>query len=152
MQRRLTVGAFVLMACSGREATREVGELHAGVPVGSKPAAESAGGDDPTPGDSNPFVTHALPQEQQRWLDGWVEERLVAGSYVYLRVRTTAPAGVTWVASLAMTTPDRRHVRVLVLGRAEHFHSRRLQRDFEPLLFGAVRAANSDVATFSKGT
>lgn len=142
MQRRLMLVALVGIACRGGEAVpRE--NANPGTDLGHEVRAT---------GDSNPFAAHALPPDQQGWLDGWVEERLVAGSYVYLRVRTTAPAGVTWVASLAMTTPDRPHVRVLVLGRAEQFHSRRLQRDFEPLLFGAVRAASPDLATLSKGT
>jgi len=92
----------------------------------------------------NPFAEHALAPAERGWVEGAVEETLRAGSYVYLRVRTSATASL-WVASLAATTPspapDR--VRVLVLGRAEQFHSRRLARDFSPLAFGAVRALRS---------
>lgn len=105
-------------------------------------------GDGPTaPASSerrNPFAEHALAPAERGWVEGAVEETLLAGSYVYLRVRTSATASL-WVASLAATTPapppDR--VRVLVLGRAERFHSRRLARDFSPLAFGAVRALRS---------
>jgi hypothetical protein len=98
----------------------------------------------------NPLLQHAVPAEQQTWLEGAVEESLTAGSYVYLKVRAADQPPV-WVASLAITTPATRHVRVLVLGRAERFTSRRLARDFSPLLFGAVRAA-PDTPTPSKGT
>lgn len=98
----------------------------------------------------NPLLQHTLPAEQQTWLEGAVEESLPAGSYVYLKVRAPDRPPV-WVASLAITTPATPHVRVLVLGRAERFTSRRLSRDFSPLLFGAVRAA-PDAPTPSKGT
>lgn len=109
----------------------------------------------PVPGASarapeNPLLQHTLPTEQQTWLQGAVEESLPAGSYVYLKVRAPDRPPV-WVASLAITTPATLNVRVLVLGRAEHFTSRRLARDFSPLLFGAVRAA-PDAPTPSKGT
>jgi hypothetical protein len=100
----------------------------------------------------NPFATHAAPPEQRRWIEGSVEERLVAGSYVYLRLRTSEPDETLWVASLAGTTPEAWRVRVLVLGSAEHFHSRRLNRDFDTLLFGAVRAASLALAVSTKGT
>jgi hypothetical protein len=154
MQRRLPLSALVLMVFSGCEAipTLEDAKRHADASGVSNATGEEAERHAPASADSNPFAVHALPPERQGWLDGWVEDRLAAGSYVYLRVRTTAPDGVTWVASLAMTTPNRRHVRILVLGRAGRFHSRRLRRDFQPLLFGVVRAASSDVAPLSKGT
>jgi hypothetical protein len=100
----------------------------------------------------NPFAAHAAPPEQRRWLEGSVEERIIAGSYVYLRLRTSEPDETLWVASLAATTPEARRVRVLVLGSAEHFHSRRLNRNFDPLLFGAVRAASLALAVSTKGT
>jgi hypothetical protein len=152
MQRCLAVIALSL-ACSGPEAMPAgKAQRHAGAPLASNPAENDAERHAGAAPHSNPFSTHALPHEQRGWLEGWVEERLVAGSYVYLRVRTTKPAAVTWVASLAITTPERPHVRILVLGRASQFHSRRLLRDFAPLLFGAVRAASTDIATLPKGT
>jgi hypothetical protein len=98
---------------------------------------------------SNPLIEHALPPEQQTWLDGEVEESIPAGSYVYLRVRAGDRPPV-WVVSLAITTPKSPRVRVLVLGSADRFTSRRLGRDFSPLLFGAVRAASDEPS--SKGT
>jgi len=91
--------------------------------------------------DENPLVAHALPPDRQTWLEGVVDETIPAGSYVYLKLRVAAGPPL-WVASLAITTPASERVRVLVLGRAERFTSRRLARDFSPLLFGAVRAAD----------
>jgi hypothetical protein len=99
---------------------------------------------------ANPMRRHALPEGQQTWLEGVVDQSIRAGSYVYLKIRAPDRLPV-WVASLAITTPATPNVRVLVLGRAEHFTSRRLARDFSPLLFGAVRAAPV-APTSSKGT
>ena len=94
----------------------------------------------------NPFQAHALPSAQRRWLEGRVLERLSAGHYVYLRVATSAGER-SWLVSLAATTPRGERVRALVLGRAERFHSRRLGRDFDPLLFAAVRSAANEPAS-----
>jgi hypothetical protein len=86
----------------------------------------------------NPFVEHALPMRERRWLDGTVDQRLAAGPYVYLRLRES-DGSEAWLVSLRATTPKEDRVRALVLGQAEHFHSSRLQRDFTPLFFAAVR-------------
>jgi hypothetical protein len=89
---------------------------------------------------ANPFLEHALPVEERHWLHGSVVTRLLAGAYVYLLMRQ--PSGAeTWLVSLAATTPEQNQVRALVLGRSGRFHSRRLDRDFSPLLFAAVRGA-----------
>ena len=70
-------------------------------------------------------------------LRGTVVERVPAGSYLYLRVEQ--PTGTThWVATLARTAASGPEVDVTVFARSDHFHSRRLERDFDPLLFGAV--------------
>lgn len=91
----------------------------------------------------NPFAAHAVRSSERRWLDGQVVERLPAGPYVYLLLRE--PDGrAEWLAALRDLTPADSRVRALVLGRAEHFRSKRLGRDFSPLSFAAVRrAANS---------
>jgi hypothetical protein len=86
----------------------------------------------------NPFVEHALPTRERRWLSGTVDERLAAGPYVYLRLRE-ADGSEAWIVSLKATTPKETQVRALVLGQADHFHSARLKRDFDPLIFAAVR-------------
>lgn len=100
-------------------------------PPTPKPRAE-------TPSTQNPFAAHALPREQRRWLAGSVRERRDAGPYAYLLLEDSTGAAA-WVVSLAVTTPRSPRVRALLLGRAEHFYSRRLRRVFSPLLFAAVR-------------
>lgn len=90
----------------------------------------------PAPG--NPFSEHVLPAAERRWVRGSVTTRLEAGSYTYLRLRE-ANGAESWLVSLAISMPRQDRVRALVLGRADHFHSRRLDRDFSPLLFAAVR-------------
>jgi hypothetical protein len=106
----------------------------------------------PTAVIQNPFAAHALEAEERVWLEGAVEETLPAGSYVYFRIRTDDAAPL-WVATLAATapTPPLGRVRVLVLGRADQFHSRRLARDFSPLSFGLVRPERSERDRISKG-
>jgi hypothetical protein len=101
-------------------------------------------------GEANPFVTYALPVAGRSTFRGAVEERLSAGSYVYLRVRTETEGSV-WVASLAAATPrSAEEVDVRVLGRAESFASRRLSRTFSPLVFAIVRAAPADEGAGSR--
>jgi hypothetical protein len=89
---------------------------------------------------SNPLVAYGLDASERHWFEGVVVTRLAAGQYVYLRLRD-ATGAETWLVSLAATTPATARVRALAIGRAEHFHSRRLDRDFSPLLFAAVRSA-----------
>jgi hypothetical protein len=92
--------------------------------------------------EANPFVTYKLPVSGRSTFRGAVEERLSAGSYVYLRVRAE-DEGDVWVASLAAATPlSAEEVEVRVLGRAESFASKRLSRTFSPLVFAIVRAAH----------
>jgi hypothetical protein len=90
-------------------------------------------------GASHPFARHALPAADRHWISGHVQERVLAGNYVYLRLRE--PSGRdSWLVSLKVTTPKAQEVRALIVGRAAHFHSRQLERDFSPLLFAAVRS------------
>ena len=88
----------------------------------------------------NPFAANALATRDRYAFDGRIEARLRAGSYVYLRVRDGAGAQ-WWVATLAAAAPSAERVSVYVFSRAATFRSRRLSREFSPLLFGAVRAA-----------
>lgn len=88
---------------------------------------------------SHPFAQHALPETSRHWIEGHVEERVLAGSYVYLRLRETSGSD-SWLVTLRATAPSASDVRALVVGRAESFHSQRLGRDFNPLLFAAVRS------------
>lgn len=86
---------------------------------------------------SNPMITAALAPSERFVIEGAVEERVDAGSYVYLRVDGT------WVATLAATATLAPRVRVLAIGRARDFVSPRLGRRFDVLVLGVVRAAPS---------
>lgn len=88
----------------------------------------------------NPFATHALASPFET--AGVVVERVPAGGYLYLKLRDVAGAE-SWVVTLARTAPASADVRVTVFARAGTFSSKRLGRTFEPLLFGAVRAAST---------
>jgi len=91
---------------------------------------------------ANPFTTHAL--EKPFETGGVVSERVPAGGSLYLRLRDDA--GVeSWVVTLSRTAPSDVQVRVTVFAKANSFTSKRLGRTFEPLLFGAVRAASTTI-------
>ncbi|MDP3500378.1 MAG: hypothetical protein Q8S33_08600 [Myxococcales bacterium] len=107
--------------------------------VASVAAALTAGRGDTL---ENPFATHALASPFET--SGVVVERVPAGGYLYLKLRDVAGAE-SWVVTLARTAPApaSADVRVTVFARADTFSSKRLGRTFEPLLFGAVRAAST---------
>jgi hypothetical protein len=89
---------------------------------------------------SNPLDRFALSDQTPRTFTGRVVERLRAGPYAYLRVRTDV--GVEhWVASLALGLTPSDAVVVKVIADAPTFESRRLSRTFSPLFFGVVRDA-----------
>lgn len=89
---------------------------------------------------AHPFAQHALDHSRWTTLVGTVEERVSAGPYAYLRVRSGERE--VWVVALAALSARTGRVRVTVIGRAESFASPRLHRTFAPLLFGVVRAAS----------
>jgi hypothetical protein len=89
---------------------------------------------------TNPLVTHALAEPVR--LEGRVSERLRAGPYLYLKLQPRRGEPV-WVASLAQLASTADDVTVTAVARADTFSSRRLDRTFAPLLFGAVRATSS---------
>ena len=76
-------------------------------------------------------------------ITGEILERARAGSYTYLRVRPDAAGDDVWIvlaeppALIATMT----RVDVRVTRRAEHFHSRRLNRDFALLFFATTNGA-----------
>ncbi|WP_224371741.1 hypothetical protein [Hyalangium versicolor] len=91
---------------------------------------------------SNPLVRYSLAAAARYTVCGHVEERLPAGSYLYLRVRDAAGV-LHWVATLRSSAVGTPEVSVRVLARAESFTSARLGRSFTPLLFGAVSEPSS---------
>lgn len=88
----------------------------------------------------NPLDRFGLSDGTPRTLTGRVAERLRAGSYTYLRVRTDAGTE-HWVASLSLGLTASDAVAVKVIADAPTFESRRLSRTFSPLFFGVVRDA-----------
>lgn len=84
------------------------------------------------------------PDERFR-VAGAVAERLTAGSYTYLRVHVDGAQPDAWIVlsedPARVAAMDR--VDVLVMARAERFHSRRLDREFPVLLFASTTATNA---------
>lgn len=91
------------------------------------------------PSGANPLAQHALSAAERYSFEGDIVEALDAGSYVYLRLRSTGVQD-RWVATLRGARPTGAAVSVTVFGQAAHFHSARLGRDFDPLIFGLVRS------------
>lgn len=115
-------------------AVTTVGMLAAGTALSFHPVTSGGGG--------NPLTRYALDAASHYTLCGRVEERLPAGSYLYLHVRDASGTG-HWVATLRATASAADEVEVKVMARSERFASPRLQRDFAPLHFGAVSGATS---------
>lgn len=88
----------------------------------------------------NPLDRFVRSDHAPRTFEGHVAERLRAGPYTYLRVRTDAGAE-HWVASLAHGLTSSETVSVKVIADAPTFESRRLSRVFSTLIFGVVRDA-----------
>ncbi|MCH9683336.1 MAG: hypothetical protein K0V04_18010 [Deltaproteobacteria bacterium] len=78
------------------------------------------------------------PAEGRRQLVGVIEERLPAGGYLYLRLQPEDGAS-QWVVTLGGSAGVGSRVEVDNLGSRRDFHSRRLGRRFDDLVFGVVR-------------
>jgi len=91
----------------------------------------------------NPFASAApVAVDQGSHFSGRVQERLGAGSYVYLRV-ARPDGGSSWVVSLKALTPPDDVVDVRVVRRSESFESKRLKRTFAPLHFAIIQKDQS---------
>ncbi|SFE65527.1 hypothetical protein SAMN02745121_05026 [Nannocystis exedens] len=73
-------------------------------------------------------------------LSGVVEERLAAGSYVYLALRGDDGA-LRWVVLMGAAPAIGASARVVGVGRRENFRSPRLGREFAELHFAVAPAA-----------
>lgn len=67
--------------------------------------------------------------------EGRVREVLLAGSYAYFEVEL-ASGEVRWVVTMDAPPTRGDQVRVEAFGERRNFHSRRLAREFERVLFG----------------
>lgn len=74
-------------------------------------------------------------------ITGRVEERIAAGSYTYLAVRSDTNA-LVWAVTLGEGAPAGSPVRVRSMGRRTNFYSRRLGKTFDELVFGIVSASD----------
>jgi hypothetical protein len=88
-------------------------------------------------GEQNPLASLVRSAPDAGPLVGVVEERISAGSYAYLALRT--PAGARrWTVTMGRGQPAGARVRVRSLGHSERFYSKRLARTFPDLVFGVV--------------
>ena len=90
----------------------------------------------PTAG--NPLRAASLPASARYPVSGAVIERLPAGPYTYLRVRPAAGGGDVWLALMAGSAPAGDEIEAVVMGQKTDFHSRRLGRSFDVLLFASA--------------
>jgi hypothetical protein len=72
---------------------------------------------------------------------GRVEQRVAAGGYTYLALKTEA-AELLWAVTMGRGEPVGTRVSVRSMGHAFDFYSPRLQRTFSHLVFGIVSPAN----------
>ncbi|NUP04785.1 MAG: hypothetical protein HOW73_01860 [Polyangiaceae bacterium] len=102
----------------------------------------------PAPGEEqeaqgNPLASYALPASERMRFTGRVLQRIDTGSYAYLEIEREG--GVrAWVVTLASTQGAigvQSEVRVIAVGYAPHFDSKRLERSFDGLYFAVVRKA-----------
>jgi hypothetical protein len=92
-----------------------------------------------------PLGAYLLPASGRLSFEGRVLERLAAGSYTYLRIER-GDGTRNWVVTLSGVTPSSAahaqpdsRVRVVAVGYAERFTSKRLSRSFDGLYFAVVR-------------
>ena len=92
----------------------------------------------PTPVRSgNPLSTLVRGPPATAALRGRVEQRLSAGSYTYLALRTEDGA-LRWAVTLGGGAPAGARVAVRSMGQSQQFYSARLRRTFSDLVFGIV--------------
>jgi hypothetical protein len=89
------------------------------------------------PAQTNPLASLVRSALDKPPLYGRVEERISAGSYTYLRLRT-ARDELRWTVTMGHGEPEGREVQVRSLGFSPRFYSKRLQRAFPNLVFGIV--------------
>ncbi len=102
-------------------------------------AAACARAEPPTPAAESHKAMPAVDAPDGHF-SGEVAARLEAGTYTYLRVRTDT-GGERWVVTLGAGAPVGSAVRVVNMGTRRDFHSKRLDRTFDDLVFGIVRTS-----------
>lgn len=110
------------------------------VASGSLRSASGAGAGPASAATGNPLGQLARSPIDDAPITGRVEERLAAGSYTYLAVRSDKDA-LVWAVTLGDGAPAGAPVKVRSMGRRTNFYSRRLGRTFDELVFGIVSAS-----------
>jgi len=83
-----------------------------------------------------PLADMTPPPAGDERFEGVVEQRLEAGAYAYLAVRSGD--ALRWVATMGEGRPPGTRVVVKSMGTRTDFFSRRLDRTFSELVFGVV--------------
>ncbi|MET0285899.1 MAG: hypothetical protein ABW352_15565 [Polyangiales bacterium] len=87
----------------------------------------------------NPLASLVRSAVDEPPLYGRVEQRISAGGYTYLGLRT-AREGLRWTVTMGRGEREGTEVSVRSLGFSPSFYSKRLQREFPNLVFGIVDA------------
>lgn len=98
-----------------------------------------------TPTNGPPLAGIAPVADADRDFEGIVRERLPAGSYLYLAVEHGDR--MRWIATTGSDAELGTRVRVQSMGVRHDFHSRRLDRSFDELVFGVVSPATNPERT-----
>ncbi len=123
----LSAGLAAATACGGRSISPNAPEVAVAVGSTVAPPLEAA------PPSTNPLTDLESTAAD---FDGVVAERIRTGGYAYLRIDVGADS--QWVATMGQGRPRGSRVHVASLGARRQFHSRRLDRDFDTMVFGAI--------------
>ncbi len=86
---------------------------------------------------ANPLLGATEPTTAERSFAGEVVEQLPAGGYTYVAV-DRGQGDATWVATMGAGAEVGTRVRVEGFAAQDQFHSRRLARRFDRIVFGVV--------------
>ncbi len=92
---------------------------------------------EPAPAALNPLASLVRSALDEPPLYGRVEQRISAGSYTYLGLRTQQDE-LRWAVTMGRGEREGTTVSVRSLGFSPRFYSKRLQREFPNLVFGLV--------------
>lgn len=133
MLRRLVRNPLVITLSLAALALVSVAAVHDD--VAAKPTSTATTAPVPAPvADAGPPETAPIADADKRFA-GTVREVLFAGSYVYVEVEL-AEGDARWVVGIDDPPRVGDRVQVRAHGERRDFHSARLDRDFERLLFG----------------
>jgi len=139
-RRRIILALSLAAASCGVADARPQPEEAAAGPNRDSDSKRRAVENGPEKRDANPFAGLSPTPSGQEQLAGRIEERLVAGSYVYLAIRGR-DGELRWAVVLGAAPPVDADVALVSTGRRTDFHSPRLGRDFAVLHFAVMAEA-----------